>query len=85
MQCEAEVGPQVFQPAPLPDFDAVLARQRPVAEGAARLACGFFRGAASLDEHGGTLGDVLLDLFREIVVGMLAKDEIAEPAHREPP
>ncbi len=81
MEGEAEVGPEIFQPAPLPDFDAALARQGSVAEGAAGFACGLFGVAATLDERGRTLGDMLLDLFGEIVFGVLAKGEIAEPGH----
>ena len=78
---EAQVGPKIFQPAPLPDFNTVLARQGPVAEGATGFACSLLRVAATLDERCGALGDMLLDLFGEIVFGVRAKDEIAEPGH----
>ena len=81
MEGEAEVGPEVFQPAPLPDFDAALACQGSVAESAAGFARCLFRVAATLDERGRTLSDMLLDLFGEVVFGVLAKGEIAEPGH----
>src|ERR1700759_3603763 len=63
MQCEAEVGPQVFQPAPLPAFDACRPPQRLVAERTAGFPGSLFRAGAALDKRGGTLGDVLPDLF----------------------
>src|SRR6201998_976712 len=80
-QCKSHIGPDRFQPRPLPHLPAALLKQRPVAESSPRCPRRFFGTHPIAHQLLGTLFNVQANLFGEIFVELTAAENLRNPVH----